>query len=82
MWKKPPLTAKLAVVKTLIEAGKVRTTRSALVGAAALGFDFESIIAVVMALTPKEFYKSMTTLSNHRIWQDVTDQARKPARST
>lgn len=62
---------KLAVVKTLIEAGKVRTTRSALVGAAALGFDFESIIAVVMALTPKEFYKSMTTLSDHRIWQDV-----------
>lgn len=63
---------KLAVVKTLVEAGKVRTTRSALVGAAAaLGFDFESIIAVVMALTPKEFYKSMTTLSDHRIWQDV-----------
>jgi len=24
-----------------------------------------------MALTPAEFYKSMTTYADHRIWQDV-----------
>jgi motility quorum-sensing regulator/GCU-specific mRNA interferase toxin len=24
-----------------------------------------------MALTPRDFYKSMTTLAEHRIWQDV-----------
>jgi hypothetical protein len=29
-------------------------------GAAALGFDFEGIVGVVMALTPSNFYKSMT----------------------
>ena len=62
---------KLAVVKTLIEAGKVRSTQSALVGAAAMGFNFDGIVAVIMAVTPKDFYKSMTTHADHRIWQDV-----------
>jgi motility quorum-sensing regulator/GCU-specific mRNA interferase toxin len=27
--------------------------------------------AVVMSLTPRHFYKSMTTQADHRIWQDV-----------
>lgn len=62
---------KLPVVKALIEAGKVRSTQSALIGAARLGFDFEGIVAVIMALTSKDFYKSMTTHADHRIWQDV-----------
>lgn len=62
---------KLPVVKALIEAGKVRSTRSALAGAATLGFDFAGVLAVTMALTPKDFYKSMTTHADHRIWQDV-----------
>ena len=29
------------------------------------------MIAVVMELTPKDFYKSMTTHADPRIWQDV-----------
>ena len=62
---------KLAVVKVLVAAGKVRTTVSALAGGAALGFGFEGIIGVVAALTPRDFYKSMTTHADHRIWQDV-----------
>ena len=62
---------KLPVVKGLIEAGKVRATMSALAGGAALGFDFDGIVDVVMALAPGDFYKSMTTHADHRIWQDV-----------
>lgn len=62
---------RLAVVKTLLAAGKVRTTVSALAGGAALGFGFEEIIGVVSALAPRDFYKSMTTHTDHRIWQDV-----------
>jgi motility quorum-sensing regulator/GCU-specific mRNA interferase toxin len=62
---------KLSVVKTMIQAGRVRTTLSALAGGAALGFDFDEIVAVVMALTSKSFYKSMTTHADHRVWQDV-----------
>ncbi|MGZ8250115.1 type II toxin-antitoxin system MqsR family toxin, partial [Methylomagnum sp.] len=50
---------KLPVIKTLIEAGKVRATGTALAGGAAMGFDFEGIVAVVKTLTPTDFYKSM-----------------------
>jgi motility quorum-sensing regulator/GCU-specific mRNA interferase toxin len=62
---------KLPVVKGLIEAGKVRATMSALAGGAALGFGFDGIVDVVMALAPADFHKSMTTHADHRIWQDV-----------
>jgi motility quorum-sensing regulator/GCU-specific mRNA interferase toxin len=61
----------LSVIKVLIGEGKVRSTFSALAGGAALGLDFEGIMAVVLALTPKDFYKSMTTHADHRVWQDV-----------
>lgn len=62
---------RLSIVKALIEAGKVRSTMSALAGGAALGFDFEGIVSIVMTLAPADFYKSMTTHADHRIWQDV-----------
>jgi len=55
----------------------VRSTFSALAGAAALGFDFDGIVAVILTLTPKDFYKSMTTYADHRIWQDVYRPATK-----
>ncbi len=61
----------LLVVQTLLGEGKVRSTYSALAGGAAKGFDFEGIVAVVLALTPRDFYKSMTTHADHRVWQDV-----------
>ena len=62
---------KLSVVKALVEVGKVRSTMSALAGGAALGFDFDGIVSVVMALTSADFYKSMTTHADHTVWQDV-----------
>lgn len=61
----------LAVVKALVEAGKVRTTYSAEFGAAQMGLGIPDMLAVVMALTPVDFYKSMTTHADHTVWQDV-----------
>ena len=61
----------LSVIKALIEAGKVRTTQSARSGAAALDLDYRGMLAVIQALTPGDFYKSMTTHADHRLWQDV-----------
>lgn len=55
----------------MIEAGKVRSTLSALAGGATLGFDFSGMVGVVRALTPADFCKSMTTHADHRVWQDV-----------
>ena len=55
----------------MVSAGQVRTTRGAREGAVALGLDFDGMLAVVMALTTVDFYKSMTTHADHRVWQDV-----------
>ncbi len=62
---------KLAVVKTLVDAGKVRATHSARLGATALGLELAGMLAVVRALTTADFYKSMTTHADHTVWQDV-----------
>jgi len=36
-----------------------------------LGFDFDGMLNVVRGLRPADFYKSMTTHADHRVWQDV-----------
>jgi motility quorum-sensing regulator/GCU-specific mRNA interferase toxin len=63
---------KLSVVKALIGAGQVRSTASAFNGARELGIhDLAGMCAVVLSVTTADFYKSMTTHADHRIWQDV-----------
>ena len=68
---KPSSHCKLSVVKSLVEAGKVRTTYSARLGVTALGLELSGMLAVITALTPGDFYKSMTTHADHTVWQDV-----------
>lgn len=46
-------------------------TRTALHGAWDLGLTSEGAVAVVLGLRQTNFYKSMTTHADHRIWQDV-----------
>ena len=63
---------KLSIVKALVEEGRVKATASAYNGARELGiYDLAGMCAVVMSLTSANFYKSMTTHADHRIWQDV-----------
>lgn len=63
---------KLSALKALVQAGQVRATASAYQGARELGIgDLTGMCAVVSALQPNNFYKSMTTHADHRIWQDV-----------
>ncbi|PKO42083.1 MAG: mRNA interferase MqsR [Betaproteobacteria bacterium HGW-Betaproteobacteria-3] len=62
---------KLAVVKALVGAGKVRTTHAARVGANELGLALSEMLDVVIALTSSDFYKSMTTHADRTVWQDV-----------
>jgi motility quorum-sensing regulator / GCU-specific mRNA interferase toxin len=62
---------KLAVVKVLVASGQVRTTKAAREGATALAFDFDGMLDVIRSLTMADFYKSMTTHDDHRVWQDV-----------
>ena len=63
--------APLRRVKALLVDGKVRTTVSALIGAAEMGLDFADMVKLVSTLVPGNFYKSMTTHVDHRVWHDV-----------
>ena len=62
---------KLAVVRHLVEARKVGMTKAARTGATALGLDVSDVMAVLLTLTPADFYKSMTSHADHTVWQDV-----------
>ena len=55
----------------MVKAGQVRTTKAAREGGVALGFDFDAMLAVPTDLTKNDFYKSMTSHADHRVWQDV-----------
>lgn len=61
----------LVEVKAFVEAGRVRTTFSALADASRLDFSLDEMYEVILGLTISDFYKSMTTYGDHRIWQDV-----------
>lgn len=63
---------KLSVVHAMIQTGKVRATVSATTAAATVGvFGIRAMCDVIMSLTTRDFYKSMTTHSDHKVWQDV-----------
>ena len=36
-----------------------------------LGLDDDGVVAIIQALQPRDFDKSMTSHADHRIWQDV-----------
>ena len=63
---------KLSQVKALVSSGLVRATASAYLGALELGIEnMAGMCTLVLSLTSANFYKSMTTHADHRIWQDV-----------
>ena len=61
----------LEKVKALLAEEKVRVTRVALAGAELLGIDYDEMQNIVGKLNRSDFYKSMTTYGDHKIWQDV-----------
>lgn len=44
---------------------------SALSGASSLGLSYKDMIGIVSDLSPEDFYKSMTSYTNAKEWQDV-----------
>jgi len=46
-------------------------TISARSGIRTVGMSQENALTVVQALTRKDFYKSMTTIASHLVWQDL-----------
>jgi len=52
-------------------AHRIRITVVATRTAATLGFSRADIANTIQAMRRTQFYKSMTSYGNHRIWQDV-----------
>jgi len=51
--------------------GAAAFTKTALDGGRAMGLTLAEMLAVVTSLRRSDFRKSMTTLADHRVWQDV-----------
>lgn len=65
-------TYDLEGIKTAFPSVKyLRMTRTARQCIVKLRLSLEDVITIIHALTPQNFYKSMTTYADHQIWQDV-----------
>ena len=49
----------------------LRMTKSAFDGALEVGFDNKGVIEVIQSMQRSQFYKSMTSYGDHKVWQDV-----------
>jgi motility quorum-sensing regulator / GCU-specific mRNA interferase toxin len=62
----------LARVKAEVaRLGAAAFTKTALDGGRSMGLTTAEMLAVIASLSRRDFYKSMTTYSDHRVWQDV-----------
>jgi len=51
--------------------GAAAFTKTALDGGRSMGLTTADMLAVIASLSRRDFYKSMTTFADHRVWQDV-----------
>jgi motility quorum-sensing regulator/GCU-specific mRNA interferase toxin len=50
---------------------RLRVTSTAIRTAAALGFGRAEIVETIQTMQRSQFYKTMTSYADHRVWQDV-----------
>ena len=71
MEKKRPTYDLAAVQAVFSSPGALAITVSAFRDATAAGFDRSGIVEVIQSMRRTMFVKSMTTHTDHRLWQDV-----------
>ncbi len=71
MEKRKPTYDLETIKETFSDASKLRMTKTARDNAFALGFSLDDVVAVIHGMIRAQFIKSMTSHSDHRIWQDV-----------
>ena len=71
MEKQKPHYLLKAIQAQMTSPEAMNLTLSALAGIRAAGLAQTDALAVVQGLTAVDFYKSMTTNADHRVWQDV-----------
>ena len=70
--EKPTPHYHLGVIQAqVLRLGPAAFTKTALDGGREMGLTSVEMLAVIAALTRRNFHKSMTTYEDHRIWQDV-----------
>jgi len=60
-----------AVKKAFSAPDSLRVTRTALKDAMRMDFMRAGMVEIIQSMKRKHFYKSMTSLADHTIWQDV-----------
>jgi motility quorum-sensing regulator / GCU-specific mRNA interferase toxin len=71
MEKRMPHYDLLQIQAQVARLGAAAFTKTALDGGRSMGLTSADMLRVIAALTRREFYKSMTTYGDHRVWQDV-----------
>lgn len=71
MEKRTPHYDLKAVQADVVRLGAAAFTKTALDGGRAMGLTSGEMLSVIAALTRRDFYKSMTTYADTRVWQDV-----------
>ena len=71
MEKRKPHYDLVAVRTDVARLGIGVFTKLALDGGRSMGLTVDEMLAVIGTLTSANFYKSMTTHADHRVWQDV-----------
>lgn len=68
---KRSLTYDLDALKAAVAGGRVEFTQTAQSGARAIGFGLADMKGAIASMVRRQFYKSMTSFADHRVWQDV-----------
>ena len=69
--KRTPHYALDSIKATFTTEASLRMTRTAQNAAFSLEFFLADVVRIIQGMTREHFYKSMTALADHRIWQDV-----------
>ena len=60
-----------AIQAQMLDVGSLRLTTTARRTIIEMDFSYDDAVGAIQALTRADFYKSMTTHRNHKVWQDV-----------
>lgn len=71
MEKRVPHFRLVEVLKQMTHVEALNLTLSAQSGIRSLGMSWHEALECIQALTRQDFYKSMTSQVDHRVWQDV-----------
>ena len=71
MEKRKPHYDLAAIKRALADITKINRTYSSKQGADELDMDDTDVVEVIQGLKKEDFEKSMTSVTDHKVWQDV-----------